>query len=156
MKKEKIVLLDLNSTLAIKTGLNIKTWVYDVSKDEYSKELVEALNNLGEDVSIRIVTARPKKYEEETLIKISSETDLRLDKHIFKPDNLKYKPVHEFKKDYLKSLLDDGYDLDYIIAVESNANTHRSYKELGLVNVWTRDNFLKECKRGRVFFPNSK
>lgn len=145
----RIVLLDLNSTLAEKHGLNTANWTYDVSKDVYSKELVHALEGLNAEIIL--LTARPKKYESETLAKIAADTDLTIHTAAFKPDNLKA-PVHVYKRDYLKTLLESGVTMEEIIAVESNANTHRTYKEVGLTNVWTREVFLKLCKNGRIFF----
>lgn len=149
----KIVLLDLNSTLAVKTGLNTFNWTYDISKDEYSQELVAEL--LAGGYEIHLVTARPEKYKKDTLNKIELDTDLVIHRAVFKPNDLTYVPVHDFKREYLRSLLEDeGVPLENIIAVESNSNTHKTYKSLGLTAVWTRDKFLKlkKSENGGVLF----
>ena len=97
---DKIILLDLNYTLAEKTGMNPHTFQYDVSKDVYRKDLVAAISGKR----IFLITARTDNYEEETIRKIEFDTGLKIERFYFKPYSKRFMKVHDFKKSVVLEL----------------------------------------------------
>jgi len=150
---KKIILLDLNKTLAEEVKYNTMNFTYDVSKDRYSKELVDALIESGDYVYL--LTARTDNYRDETLDKIARETRLRLDKAIFKPYDKRFVKVHDFKREYAQGLINLGVSPDDIIAVESNFATHSEYRKLGITQIYTREKYLSKVKADREEAANS-
>ena len=140
MEKRKVVLLDLNKTLAEECAYDFKTFKYNVSKDVYSTRLVDVLKKQGHEV--HLLTARTQEYKVITLAKIYNDTGFTPDFAVFKTQ--KYQKVHDFKRNYAETLIKSGVLADDIIAVESNINTHREYRTLGITNIYKRDKFLAE------------
>lgn len=146
MHQKIIVLLDLNYTLAKKCGLNVGNWTYDVTKDEYSQELVDILSDKNK-YEVHLITARPERYQKATLAKLKLDTGFVPEVLAFKPNTKKFMKVHDYKAEYLEYLLSREIDpiaLDNIISIESNAKTRKRYKDVGLVEQYTRDTFLKK------------
>lgn len=125
---EKIILLDLNYTLAEKTGMNPKTFEYDVSKDVYRKDLASAISGKR----IFMITARTDNYEDETRKKIESDLGLKIERFYFKPYKKRFVKVHDFKKSIVLELLDEGFSADDFFGIESNAQTRSAYKSIGV------------------------
>lgn len=125
---DKIILLDLNYTLAEQTGMNPHTFQYDVSKDVYRKDLVEAISGKR----IFMITARTDNYEDETRKKIEADTGLKIERFYFKPIRKRFMKVHDFKKSIVLQLLEEGFSPDDFFGIESNANTRASYKSIGV------------------------
>jgi len=141
MRRKKVILLDLNKTLAEKVECDFKTFTYNVQGDVYSKALSDALMRGFE---IHLITARTDNYREETLAKIERDTGLKIDFAVFKPYQKRFQKVHEFKREYVERLLASGeYDVDDFIAIESNFKTQMEYKKLGIRSVYTRASFLE-------------
>ena len=139
------ILLDLNYTLAESISLNIGNFSYDVSKDVYSHELVNKINQTYPEKKIFLVTARTDNYKEETIKKIESELDLEIYHYEFKPFKDKFLPVHEFKAQFVENLIkQQNLSPKQFIAIESNANTKAKFKALGIEEVYTRKEFLNK------------
>lgn len=128
---DKIILLDLNYTLAEKTGMNPHTFQYDVSKDVYRKDLVAAISGKR----IFLITARTDNYEEETIRKIESDTGLKIERFYFKPYSKRFMKVHDFKKSVVLELFKEGFVPDDFFGIESNSETRNSYKSIGVESV---------------------
>lgn len=144
MSERRIVLLDLNSTLAEKFSLNTRNWKYDVSKDVYSQRLVGRLRRLKDaDYEIHLITARPDSYRVATLAKIKNDVGFAPDFVNFKPNLMRKVPVHDFKYEYAKKLIASGVDPENILALESNRNTKARYSELDIFRCFTRTEYLK-------------
>ena len=143
----KIILLDLNKTLAVKCRWHRTT--YYPQEDVYSKELVDRLHSEEfADWEIHLVTARLKSYEEETMKRIADTVGLRIDKTHFKPDELKHVPVHFFKKSYAEKIMAEHPDGEVeFLCIESNAETRNQYRLAGIKACITRDAFLSEDQR---------
>ncbi len=148
-----VILLDLNYTLAKSISLNTYNWTYDVSKDVYSSELVEVLLRMTE-ANIHLITARPDIYREETLENIKVQTGLIPYASYFKPKKLSYVPIHKVKRDYAKKMIQKGIDPESILAIESNVKTRNEYKKCGIVNVYTRDQYIKKFKNEELLLFN--
>lgn len=144
----KTILLDLNFTLAKKVKIDYTNWQYYPKEDVYSLELISEL--VKGDYNIILITARPDIYKKITVSQIES-AGLKCNRYVFKPYNKRFTKVHDFKKNFLSKLLKSGkYKLNDIIAIESSKETTRQYKKLGLVKVYTREEFLFKIKRGIV------
>ncbi len=137
---EKVILLDLNKTLAKECHWYMRT--YYPQKDVYCQDLVNVLNSEKySDWEIHLLTARLDNYKEETLAKIAKDVCLRIDKAVFKPVAMFSTPVHKFKRAYAQEILEEFPDCK-IKAIESNYNTHKEYKELNIYDCVKRDQFL--------------
>lgn len=139
--KKKVILLDLNKTLAEQIDCNFRTFAYNVQGDVYSKALSDALKSGFE---IHLVTARTDNYQEETLAKIEQDIGLNIDVAVFKSYANRFKKVHDFKREYVERLLMSGdYVADDFIAIESNFTTQREFQKLGIKSIYTRISFLE-------------
>lgn len=145
--EKKIILLDLNKTLAEHVSCNYFKGIYNVKEDVYSTNLVAKIMETGHEV--HLITARPDSYQKETLSRINNETNLKIDIAKFKTESDKYTRVHDFKAKYVKSLMDRGAKPSDFIAIESNSNTHREYRKLGITEIYTRAQYLS--KRDSIF-----
>lgn len=125
---DKIILLDLNYTLAEKTGMNPNTFQYDVSKDVYRKDLSDAIAGKR----IFMITARTDDYEDETRRKINADIGLEIERFYFKPLKKRYMKAHDFKKSVAIELLREGFSPNDFFGIESNANTRAAYKSIGI------------------------
>lgn len=122
-----IILLDLNYTLASAIKMD-RNFNYDVSKDIYRQDLVTML--LGKRVFL--ITARTDNYKTETLEKIKKETGLNIERAYFKPYEQRYMKVHEYKKSVCLELFREGFKPSDLYGVESNINTRKEYKSIGI------------------------
>jgi len=136
----KIMLLDLNFTLAEKVEMG--RGYYNVQKDRYSVPLVKLLGGFRGE--IHLLTARTEDYKLETLNKIEKDVGFMVDKAVFKPLSQKFVKVQFFKREYAQGLINDGVSPKDIIAVESNSKTKAEYRLLGITEMYTRDEYLKE------------
>lgn len=141
MRAKKVILLDLNKTLAEEISCNFRTFTYNVEGDVYSKALSDAICRGFE---IHLVTARTDNYQEETLAKIEKDLGLRIDVAVFKSYANRFKKVHDFKREYVERLLMSGeYVAEDFIAIESNFTTQREFEKLGIKSIYTRVSFLQ-------------
>jgi len=139
--RKKVILLDLNKTLAEQIECNFRTFTYNVQGDIYSKELASAIQSGFE---IHLVTARTDNYQEETLAKIEKDLGLKIDVAVFKSYKNRFKKVHDFKREYVERLLMSGdYEVNDFIAIESNFTTQSEFKKLGIRSIYTRVSFLE-------------
>lgn len=142
--KKKVILLDLNSTLAEKTDYNPTTYTYNVAGDVYSVALSNALK--AGDYEIHLVTARGEKYKKDTIIKINSDIGLEIDTYAFKP-SYPYIAVQNFKREYVLDLVaNKGYEIEDFIAIESNWKTRAEYAVAGVQEIYTRKGFLDKIE----------
>lgn len=125
--ENKIILLDLNCTLAEKIKMN-ENFEYDVSGDVYRKDLVSAIK----DNRIFLITARTDNYADATLKKIAEDTGLKIERSFFKPYPMRYMKVHDFKKMVVQRLFREGFKADDFYGIESNKNTRDAYKSIGV------------------------
>jgi len=126
-----VMLIDLNMTLAEKCKFNWKDGTYYVNEDVYSAELAKYIKE--KDALVIIITARGGEYKEETLSKIKLDLpDFNIDGFECKP--FKRMKVSNFKRDFAKKILGRGLSAKDIFAIESNAETAREYKKIGIVS----------------------
>lgn len=146
MRAKKVILLDLNSTLAEKTDYNPATYTYNVAGDVYSKELSDLLKQ--GNYEIHLITARGEKYKKETIIKINSDIGLDIDSYAFKP-KYPFIAVQHFKREYVQKLVSSGeYELSDFIAIESNWKTREQYAIAGVQEIYTRKGFIEKMTMG--------
>ena len=126
--EDKIILLDLNQTLASKINMDLKDFTYDVSQDEYRQDLVAAIKNKR----IFLITARTSDYEQETIEKIKNDTGLEIERFYFKPISMKYKKVSQFKKEVTLALFEEGFKPEDFFGIESNSETRENYASIGV------------------------
>lgn len=139
-------LLDLNKTLAKECRWDWKTATYYPAEDVYSKELADQLQQekSQHNCYVHLVTARGEIYQGETLKFINQQIPkFVVDSCVFKKPKHKYVRVHSFKAEYVKILLSLGVSPDNMFGIESNADTRREYKKLG-VQSQTRQDFLDD------------
>ena len=135
----KICLLDLNKTLAKEAVWDWKTGWYDVSKDVYSDELAKKL--MSDKCFVIIVTARGFEYKDETMNRIKKELP-SLDLKDFVCKSNRFEKIALFKKRFASDIMNaHGIDSDDVIAVESNAETRKEYKSIG-VKAMKREDYL--------------
>lgn len=139
--ENKIILLDLNCTLAKKIKMN-ENFEYDVSEDVYRLDLVEKIKNNR----IFIITARTDNYKEQTLQKIENDTGLIIERSYFKPLSMKYVKVQDFKKMIVQNLFQEGFKADDFFGLESNIKTREAYKSIGVKSLKYED-FMERIKK---------
>lgn len=132
--QNKIILLDLNYTLASYIKMD-KNFCYDVSKDIYRQDLYKAICNN----KVFLVTARTDNYKQETINKIIHTFGSGFDRYYFKPIQQKYVKAHEFKASVIAELCNEGFMCNDFFGIESNINTRKKYKELGIVSMPYKD-----------------
>ena len=141
----KTILLDLNFTLAKKVKIDYSTWRYFPKKDVYCEELIKKLND--SDFNIILITARPINYKEVTIPLIEA-AGLKCNKYVFKPKSKKFMKAQQFKKEYALKLISSGrYSVNDFIAIESNKEVSKSYREIGIKEVYTREQYLYKSKQ---------
>ena len=140
MDLAKIILLDLNFTLATKVDCNWKTFKYNVAGDVYSKPLIASLNDSPH--SVHLVTARTNEYKIKTVEKIQ-KAGLKVDAYAFKPWENKFMKAAVFKSNYVRSLFRKGIVPEQLIVIESNAETRKAYESLGIKDIYTREKYLE-------------
>lgn len=140
--ENKIILLDLNCTLAAKIKMN-ENFEYDVNEDVYRMDLVQAIKNNR----IFIITARTDNYKEQTLLKIKNDTGLEIERSYFKPLSMKYVKVQDFKKMIAENLFQEGFKADDFFGIESNIKTREAYKSIGIQSCRYEDfmDRIKQC-----------
>ena len=127
MLKNKIILLDLNYTLAEKIVVS-KIFEYNVAEDKYRMDLVEMIKGNR----VFLITARTDNYKEETLAKIKADTGLELERAYFKSYAKRFQKACDFKAEVVKELFKEGFKSEDFFAIESNKDTRAKYKELNI------------------------
>jgi len=126
--ENKVILLDLNQTLAGKISMDYQTFSYDVSQDEYREDLVKAL----EGKRVFLITARTGDYAKQTMEKIKNDTTLVIERSYFKPKSMQYTKVYDFKRLIVLDLFKEGFKADDFFGIESNRETRDSYASIGV------------------------
>ena len=145
----KIILLDLNKTLAKECTWIPHRGLYFPQKDVYCTELAETLTAFYSDWEIHLVTARLKRYEDETIRKINKDIHLNIEKTCFKDNKEQRVPVHFFKRRYAEKLQNEAKQESmelYLKAIESNSQTKKEYAKIGIIDCQTRDQFLSDTQ----------
>ena len=135
---KKLYLLDLNKTLAEHCIWDYKNGIYYPEQDIYSNKLANAI--MLDDAVTIIITARGKEYKDQTV------HNMMLQLPAFKVAGFackkqKFQKVEVFKKTFAQRLLDMGIDENDIFGIESNSNTRKAYKSIGIQSK-TREGFL--------------
>jgi hypothetical protein len=122
-----IVLLDLNYTL-VGNSTNPRTTNEDsIAKETYRSWLI----GLNKQNTIILITVRPAKFKEATLLRIKEELNWQPDDAYFNDLWLK---APEFKsKTVIEKIIPKyGSDLTQYLAIESNIETIKAYKSIGI------------------------
>lgn len=128
IEKDKIILLDLNYTLITRptsnTGGRYPGRIYS---QEYETELIDLIK----DNYVILITARPYKYSYKTLAHIKEKTGFVPDESYWNFD--RHDP-HVIKEIWMKNEIipKHGDDMTKYLAIESNENTRRMYRKMGV------------------------
>ena len=122
---KRLILLDLNFTLAVNAHVYFKT--QSVEEETYRKWLLDLIK----DDYIALITARPDRHREMTLARIKAETGYIFQKTFFR-SNIREK-VHDFKPRILTEN-HPAWDKQFeeYIAIESNSQTRNNYISTGI------------------------
>jgi hypothetical protein len=120
-----IILLDLNYTLVENSETKLRPFTKQIDQEIYRWELIE----LVRPHYTILITARPSKYREETLLHILSKTSWKPNDAYFNLYNL---PPHLFKKKMFVEVIRPLYPDTTFVAIESNPKTIAEYKKLGV------------------------
>lgn len=126
--KDKIILLDLNYTLiTIPTSKLGGRYPGKIYNQKYETELIDLIK----DNYVILITARPEEFKDETLAHIKEQTGFIPDESYWNFEN--HKP-HELKKHWMEKEIipKHGDDMTKYLAIESNENTRRMYRKLGV------------------------
>ena len=122
--KKKIILLDLNYTLAYRED-GVPTFYNYIDKETYRAELIDKLKPF----SVVLITVRSEKYKEQTLKRIKEQLDYSPDLALFNeyPTNIRAPGV---KSRLLAQYVFPKYGKDPLsyFAIESNAKTRAMYE----------------------------
>lgn len=126
--KDKIILLDLNYTL-ITNSKEIK--YFSLDKKIKSQKYEEKLIDLIKDNYVILITASPYKRSYKILRDIKEKTDFEVDESYW---NFGNRQPHVLKKYWMENevIPQHGEDMGKYLAIESNENTRRMYKKLGI------------------------
>jgi hypothetical protein len=139
-----VVLLDLNKTLAEKCRWSFQgsACTYYPNEDVYSLDLIRFFKTCSPHL-LHLVTARTMEYRDATRARVhETDPDFKIHSLVFKSGNFTYKPVHEFKEFYARSLIRAGVPINLLFGLESNSVTRSRYQSLG-VTTCDRNTFLK-------------
>ena len=121
--KKKIILLDLNYTLAYRED-GIPSFYNDIDKETYRAELIAKLKPF----SVALITFRPERYKGQTLKRIKKQLGYSPDLALFNeyPANIR---APEVKSRLLAQYVFPKYGKDPLgyFAIESNARTRAMY-----------------------------
>lgn len=126
--KDKIILLDLNYTL-IANSKEIK--YFQLDKKIKSQKYEEKLIDLIKDNYVILITASPYKRSYKILRDIKEKTDFEVNESYW---NFGNRQPHVLKKYWMENEIipQHGDDMAKYLAIESNENTRRMYKKLGI------------------------
>lgn len=140
--KDKIILLDLNYTLAQSISMD-RNFRYDVSQDVYRLDLVNLIRNNR----IFLITARTDNYKDVTISKIRQDTGMDFERYYFKPMSQKFVPAHTYKKSVAIELLKEFGKPACFFGIESNKQTRQEYSSLNIESMPYSD-FIKFHQNG--------
>ena len=123
MNKEKIILLDLNYTLAYREDKQSTVFFYHrIDEELYRKELIQKIR----EFTIVLITARPFRYRKQTLENIKKLTGLVPDMALF--NEWPYLKAPRVKEKFLfrDVFLTYGEKRENYLALESNV-TYQKY-----------------------------
>lgn len=125
--KDKIILLDLNYTLIANSK---EIWNYPLEKKIKSQQYELDLIELIKDNYVILITASPYKRSHKILRDIKEKTGFEVDESYW---NFGAQPP-QVKKYWMENevIPKHGDDADKYLAIESNPNTRRMYKKLGI------------------------
>lgn len=118
----KIVLLDLNATLVENTEVHSLPYIYNIPLENYRSWLI----SLVKRHHVILLTARPKRYEQETLERLRALEEWCPDEWYFNDGFLK---AAQTKERMLKEFIFPRHGVaNNYIALESNSLTRAMYK----------------------------
>ncbi len=125
--KNKIILLDLNYTLIANSK---EIWNYPLEKKIKSQRYETDLIELIKDNYVILITASPYKRSHKILRDIGEKTGFSVDESYW---NFGAQPP-QVKKYWMENevIPKHGDDMSKYLAIESNPNTRRMYKKLGI------------------------
>lgn len=125
--KDKIILLDLNYTLIANSK---EIWNYPLEKKIKSQRYETDLIELIKDNYVILITASPYKRSHKILRDIKEKTGFTVDESYW---NFGAQPP-QVKKYWMENevIPKHGDDMSKYLAIESNPNTRRMYKKLGI------------------------
>lgn len=127
---DRIILLDLNLTLAKVVSPAYGIGIYNVADDVYRRDLADAIK----DERIFLITAHTDNYADETKAKIARDLPfLKIERFYFKPIKLRRSvPAHSFKAMIVSELFDEGFEPSDFFAIEHSTHTQAEYSKLGV------------------------
>jgi len=137
-----IYLLDLNYTLVTNSLEKKDKYIDQINQELYDEDLVNFLKGK----KVILITARPEKYKDVTMLKISRDTSLDFINAYFNIYNL---PPYMLKGKIFKELIQPLYKDETFFAIESNPRTRGVYKTLGIDSmdkVTFKINFINHAK----------
>lgn len=121
-----IYLLDLNYTLVTNSTQKRAPFSRQIELEEYDMELLGILNK----ETVILITARPQKYREQTLMHIFQKTGATFADAFFNDCAL---PPPQFKAKAVRERIQPRYSSrDAFYGIESNPKTRAEYQRLGI------------------------
>lgn len=120
-----VILLDLNFTLVTNSIVKVRPFLKQIEGEKYSADLIAKINGS----TVVLITARPARYEQETMDSIKQKTGWVPDEAYFNDLSL---PPQNIKRSILKRFLLDRYRAEDMIGIESNPKTRAMYAEHGI------------------------
>lgn len=137
----RIILLDLNATLVENSSVHSLPHYYNVSVETYRKWLVDMLR----EEYVILLTVRPIRYQEETLLRIMQLEKWQPNESYFSAGFLKAPDAKEqMLKEKIFPRFGRNKELGHeYFAIESNASTRQMYRKHGIDALTQRELFLK-------------
>lgn len=128
-----IILLDLNYTLVENSREKKSPFIKQITNERYREWLIDLIR----DYHVILVTARPRKYESDTLRSIKLKTGWLPDEWYF---NTGFPPA-TFKEKALVGQIypRHGNDNEQYLAIESNPKTKAMYSSYGIRAITVED-----------------
>lgn len=128
-----IILLDLNYTLVANSTIKKSPFIKQIEGEVYRDWLVELVKSLY----TILITARPQKYQDQTLASIASKTGWQPQDSYFNFYNLR--PPQAKEKALLESIFPRyGKETSYL-GIESNPRTRTMYGKYGIQSIFVEN-----------------
>lgn len=125
-----IILLDLNYTLVANSTVKKSPFTRQIEGEVYREWLI----NLVKPYNTILITARPQKYQVQTLASIATKTGWQPQDSYFNPTKLR---PHQAKEQLLLYQIFPRYGRDTLyLGIESNPRTRTVYTKYGIQSIF--------------------
>ncbi len=124
---KQIILLDLNYTLVANSHIKKSPFIRQIEVEQYRHWLIDLIL----DRTVILITARPVKYQEQTLHSIYMKTGWQPTAAVFNYLNMR-PPVFKKRAVLERVYPQFGNDPEKYLAIESNPKTRAMYESLNI------------------------